>query len=184
MRHMLRLSAAACALVLGVAVLPAEDRKPGEDDKTPFTDQTFVAKAASDGLHEVELGKLAQSNGQSEDVKKFGERMVTDHTKSNMELKEIAKGAGIEVPSQIMPEHQKHIEQFSKLRGAAFDAQYGKHMVEDHQKAIALFERASREARNPELKGFATKSLPTLKEHLAMAQKLPGGQGGDRPNDK
>lgn len=181
MRHLIRLSVAACALVAGAATLSAVDPKPA-DDKGPLTDEMFVTKAASDGLHEVALGKLAKTNAQRDDVKTFGEKMVADHTKSNMELMEVAKGAGLNVPSQMLEEHQKHVEHFSKLRGEEFDREYAKHMVEDHQKAVSLFQRASRDVRNPDLKGFATKTLPVLKEHLAMAQKL---QGGDRqPSDK
>jgi putative membrane protein len=172
MRNVTRLFAAAGLLAASLTAAVADDKK----DAGPFNDQQFVIKVTSDGMHEVELGKLAQTNASSADVKKFGERMVKDHTKAGEELKAAAQAAGIGIPLQMLPEHQKHVEKFKTLHGAEFDKAYSAHMVKDHEKAVSLFEKASKSAENPKIKEFATKTLPTIKEHLQMAKKLDGGK--------
>ena len=77
---------------------------------------------------------------------------------------------------------RNEVEKLGKLQGDAFDREYVKTVgVKDHEKDIKAFEKASKDAKDPELKAWASKTLPTLKEHLAMARKLPeaGGKGGE-----
>ena len=173
-----RMFAVACALVLGVAVLPADDKaKPAADD-TPFTDSEFVAKAASCMMHQIELGRIAQQNAENADVKKFGERLVTDHTKAQKQLQDVAKAASIEVPAKMNEDDQKEVDRFGKLRGGEFDKAFVRHEVKDHEKGVAMLTRASKEAKDAGIKDFASKSLPTAKEHLEEARKLDKTLGG------
>lgn len=132
----------------------------------------FVEKAATSGMAEVELGRLALMKSRDENVREFAQRMVTDHTKANQELAAIAKTKGIEPPKSLDPEHQSHLKMLRDKNGEAFDAAYSEHMNMDHSKAIALFEGASKST-DGDLAGFAQKTLPTLKEHKQMAEKLP-----------
>lgn len=175
------------ALVLGCGVLfaagtRAEDPKPADkakddtkkDDKA-FSDAEFVKKAAVGGMHEVALGKLAASQGKSDEVKKFGQKMVDDHSKANEELKAAAKKANLEVPDKIDADHQKHIDTLKDMKGDEFDKAYVKHMLKDHEEDVAEFTKASKEAKDTNIKDFATKTLPTLKEHLDMVKKLDKG---------
>jgi putative membrane protein len=148
-----------------------EDRKPGAGSE-PFDDVTFVAKAASGGIHEVELGKLAATRAMREDVKKFAQKMVEDHTKANEELKKAAQAAGLRVPEKMNDENQKEFDHFKDYKGADFDKQYLKHMLEDHEKDVAEFTQASKEAKNPQVKAFAAKTLPVIQEHLELVKKL------------
>jgi putative membrane protein len=157
-----------CLFVVAIGAAWADDQKQNE----PFSDQIFVTKAASGGMAEVELGKIGQMKGTNPEVKTFSERLVTDHTKANDELKTAAREAGVEVPAKPDAEAQKHIDMFREYKGENFDRDFVKHMVSDHEKDVALFERAARECKNPKLKEFATRTLPTLKEHLAVAKKL------------
>ena len=180
MRSAMRVAAVAVAVALGVSAMPADDNNRADDKDQPFTDAGFVTKAASSGMHEVELGRIAQENAANGEIKKFGERMVTDHGKANKDLMDAAKKANIPVPDKMLDEHVKHIDRFKKLKGSEFDQAYIKHMVESHTKGSALFERASKEARDPGLKAFAAKTLPTIKEHLELAQKLEKTTGGGR----
>jgi putative membrane protein len=160
---------AAAALFVSVLSARADDKKPADQ---PFDDALFVKMAASDGLHEVELGKIGAAQAKSAEVKKFAETMVKDHTKANEELKTAAKAANLAVPEKIDAKHQKHIDTFKNYKGADFDTAYVKHMVEDHTEAVELFTRASKEAKNPQLKDFATKTLPVIQAHLEQAKKL------------
>jgi len=174
--------AAAVAVLAGPAV---GDDKPGDKPaKGPkgkvVNEANFVSMAASDGLHEVQLGKMAQSQAASDEVKKFGEKMVADHTKANEELTAAAKAAGIPVPKAMLPKHAKHVEMFKNKKGEEFDKAFMAHAVKDHEESVALFKGASENLRNPGLKEFATKTLPVLEEHLKMAKELHGKSGGGK----
>jgi len=141
------------------------------EDKA-FDDAEFVKKAASGGMAEVAMGQLGAKMGQSSGVKQFSETLIADHTKANQELMAAAKAAGLTVPPAIGAEEQKHIDMMKEHKGADFDKAFADHMIKDHEKDIAEFKRASTEAKDPNIKAFATKTLPTLQQHLEMAKKL------------
>jgi|SRR5436309_11668860 putative membrane protein len=138
----------------------------------PATDKKFIREAAEGGMAEVELGKLATEKASSEDVKKFGERMVNDHSKANDELKQIASSKGVDLPSDLSVKDKMLKERLSKLSGDSFDKAYMQNMVKDHRKDVAEFSKESRSASDPEVKQFAGKTLPTLKEHLQKAESI------------
>ena len=133
----------------------------------------FVSKAAQDGMTEVELGKIALGKTQNSEVRDFAQRMVADHGKANQELAAIAKTKGINAPKTLDAQHKDMVRKLESQSGAAFDVEYSRHMNMDHDKAIELFEAASKSS-DADLAGFAKKTLPTLKEHKEMASKLPG----------
>jgi len=160
---------AAAALLFGLAVARADDKK--SPDK-PFNDAEFVKMAASGGMLEVDLGKLASTKATSADVRKFGERMVKDHGAANEDLRKAAKTANIPVPDKLIDEHQKVLDRFKDYKGTNFDKDYMNQMLKDHEEDVAEFTRATKEAKNPAIKDFATRTLPTIKEHLDLAKKL------------
>lgn len=139
--------------------------------KKANADQPFVHKAAMGGMAEVELGNLAQQKAASDQVKQFASRMVQDHGKANEELKLIASSKGIDLPTALDKKHQGDVDKLAKLSGAQFDRAYMSHMVDDHKKDVADFKKASTSAKDSDVKGFASKTLPTLQEHLQLAQK-------------
>lgn len=142
------------------------------------SDQSFVMKAASGGMAEVMLGQLAQKNGSAPAVKEFGKKMETDHSKANDELKTIASKNSITLPSAPGPAEQATYNRLSKLSGAAFDKAYADDMVKDHQEDIAEFKKEASSGQNPDIKAFASKTLPTLEEHLKMAREMQKTAGG------
>lgn len=143
-----------------------------EAEDTPPAPAVFVQKAAQDGMTEVELGKIALDKSQNAEIRSFAQRMVADHGKANDELKSLAGSNGLDVPKKLDAEHQAIVNDMKSMEGAKFDSTYARHMNMDHTKAIALFEAESK-ADNKDLAGFADKTLPTLKEHKALAKKLP-----------
>jgi putative membrane protein len=140
--------------------------------KVVNNDKDFIMKAAEDGMLEVELGQLALKQASSEDVKAFARRMVDDHTKANQELTTLAGTKAVTPPSSLDAKHKQMMDKLSKLSGAEFDREYMKAMVKDHQKAVELFERQSKSGRDTELKAWADKTLPTLREHHQMARDV------------
>ena len=137
-------------------------------------DRKFMDKAAQGGMAEVEMGQLAEQNGQSAEVKAFGKRMVNDHTKANDQLKQLAEQKGVALPTGLDAKDQATKDRLSKLQGAAFDKAYMSDMVTDHKKDVAEFQRESKIAHDPELKNWAGQTLPTLQSHLQEAEKITG----------
>lgn len=162
--------------LLASAGLRADDKKDTAKGDKAFSDADFVKKAAIGGLHEVALGKIAAAQGKSDEVKKFGQKMVDDHSKANDDLKAAAKKAGLDVPDKIDDEHQKHIDKLKELKGEEFDKEYIKHMLKDHEEDVAEFTTASKEAKDAGLKEFATKTLPVIQGHLDMVKKMDKGK--------
>jgi putative membrane protein len=137
-------------------------------------DKAFVMKAAQGGMAEVELGRLAADKASSPDVKQFGQRMVDDHGKANDELKSLASGKNITLPTELDAKHKATEQRLSKLSGAAFDKAYMADMVADHNTDVAEFAREAKTAHDADLKSWAAKTLPTLQEHQRMAKDVAG----------
>jgi len=104
---------------------------------------------------------------------------VDDHSKANTELMTLASGKGITLPTALDEKHQKEVTKLSGMSGAEFDRAYAKMMLSDHNKDVSEFEKQSTRGSDPDLKAFATKTLPTLQEHLQMARALPGNERGN-----
>jgi putative membrane protein len=147
-------------------------------------DQTFVKKAAQGGMAEVELGKLATQKASSEDVKKFGQRMVDDHTKANDQLKQIAGNKGVTLPTDLNSKDQAMKERLSKLDGEKFDQAYMKNMVRDHTKDVSEFRKESTSGKDSDLKNFASQTLPTLEDHLKEAKNIAPKQDKQAMKEK
>ncbi len=141
-------------------------------------DKTFATKVAQDGMAEIELGKLAEQKGSHPQVKSFGERMQTDHAKANDELKTLASEKGVTLPASPNQQQEALKTKLDKLDGAAFDRAYADAMVQDHQKAVSEFEKESKSASDADVKAFAAKTLPTLREHLRLAREMKSAVSG------
>ncbi|HWC96351.1 MAG TPA: DUF4142 domain-containing protein [Candidatus Sulfopaludibacter sp.] len=132
---------------------------------------TFMNKAAQGGIAEVEMGRLAVQNGANEAVKNFGQRMIDDHSRANDELKQLAARKNVTLPTTPDAKEQAGIDRLGKAQGATFDREYMNMMVNDHKEDISEFEKAARTETDPDVKAFANKTLPTLREHLKLAQE-------------
>lgn len=135
-------------------------------------DRKFLNEAAASGLAEVKLGQLAVKQAANEDVKKFGQRMIDDHTRMNSDLTKLAQPKGVTPPTTLDKKHQEKIDKLSKRGGAEFDKAYVDEMVDEHQRDVDNFEKASKDAKDGDVKGFAARSLPMLREHLASAKDI------------
>jgi putative membrane protein len=149
----------------GTAAKSATSTKAGAT-----ADMAFAKEAAIGGMAEVDLGNLAKQNASSPDVKQFGDRMVTDHSKGNDELKQWASSHNVTLPTELDVKHKTIKDRLSKLNGDAFDKAYMKAMVSDHKEDVAKFRTESKSGKNADLKAWAGKTLPTLEDHLKMAE--------------
>jgi predicted outer membrane protein len=195
------------------------------------SDRRFVTEAAEAGQAEIAHSQLALQRATNEDVKRFAQRMVDDHTKTNQELMQLASSKGITLPQgtmgphsgqttgadttgtqtresgqsvtgrregqpqsgsqagsqtgqqgtsqtgtqttgqiQVQGKHRESMEKLSKLSGPEFDREYMRQQLKAHEKAISLFEREANSGKDPELKAFASNTLPALREHQQLAR--------------
>lgn len=138
-------------------------------------DYNFAVEAASGSRMEVQLGQYAVQNAGSAAVKQFGQMIVTDHTKADSMLTDIARVKGIVIPSAPGDDHQKHIDELTKKKGAEFDKAYIDMMVDDHEEDIKKFEDEAKNGKNEDIKAFANQNLPVLRKHLDAAKKIKDG---------
>ena len=147
---------------------PAPSAKPAASgsgkaaSKLSAADKNFMMNAAKGGMMEVEMGKMAAQNAQNADVKKFGNRMVTDHSKANSELMALAKEEGVSLPGAKSPGKWKS------------DKDYMDAMVKDHTGDLAEFQKEAKSGTDPDLKKFAEKYSKVVSAHLKMAQETQG----------
>jgi putative membrane protein len=135
-------------------------------------DRMFIEKAAEGGMAEVQLGQLATHKASSQSVKDFGQRMVTDHSQANDQLKNIASTQGVPVPTSLTAKDQALYDRLSGLSGTAFDRAYMQAMVRDHNTDVAEFQKESATGKDQAVQSFASTTLPTLEDHLHMAKKV------------
>lgn len=138
------------------------------------SDASFMKEAAHAGAAEIQASKLAQTKAKNADVKAFAAAMIADHTKVADELKALAATKKVKLPDEPSMKQKAEIKLIDAGDNDKFDERYARNFgVKAHEDTIKLFEEASREAKDPEVKAWAAKTLPGLKHHLEMAKALP-----------
>ena len=172
------LSLAAGIVFAATGLMAQQGSSPNKMHSGMRTGDTYFARtAATGGMEEVELGRLAVKNGQSDQVKQFGQRIIDDHSKAADELKTIAEKDNIILPTALDATQQAVVDRFSKMSGIAFDRAYMRDMVKDHEKDIADFQNEASMGSNMNLKNWASSTLPTLLDHLRMAKDANASLG-------
>jgi len=143
-------------------------------------EQVFVKEAVQSNLSELQLGELAAQRGESEEVRKFGEMLRTDHHAALQRTMNIAKSLKMEPPAEPTTEARGFYEGLSQLSGSQFDAAFVSHMIMAHEEAIAQYSRNA-SSDNDALAAMVADTLPKLKAHLAAAQALQRGSAAHPP---
>lgn len=143
------------------------------------SDRAFVAEAASAGLAEVEAGAYVAGKAADGSVKAFAQQMERDHASANDELQRIAGGKGIALPTAAQGDDKSQLDKLKNVPATRLDSEFVQSFgVDGHARAIKLFERQAQSGQDPELRAFAERTLPKLREHLGMAQQLQGKRAG------
>lgn len=175
----MRIPAHVLALTLALAAFPAAAQQAAKPEISR-QDRNFAEHAMAGGMMEVQLGKLADQRAQSEAVKTFGQRMVTDHSQANQKLSEIGGKLGLAAPAELPREQRRTVDKLAGLSGAEFDRAYMAAMIDDHKKDIGEFRKQADKGENPDLKSFAQQTAPILEQHLRLAEdtqsRLPAQQ--------
>ena len=141
-------------------------------------DRAFIDEQLEDGDREVRLGRLAEERAASADVRAFGRMMVEAHTVAGTELKRIAGRHGLthENGERAGATDDGLFDRLSQLEGAAFDRAYMDAMVDDHEDAVdALEDKAGDAGEHADVKAWASKTLPEVRQHLERARELRDG---------
>jgi putative membrane protein len=162
-------------LLAGPALAQSVGEKTGVNSALGISPTTadFVKEVAISDMFELESNKLAQDKGNALE-KKFASQMVTDHTKTSTELKGLVGSGKVkaELPNALDSSHQSKLDKLRGESGKDFSSDFDSMQVSAHKNAVSLFERYSKRGDNADLKNWAGKTLPALKHHLEMAQKL------------
>jgi putative membrane protein len=151
---------------------------PLNRDNTPATttpkvdDKKFAQEAQMGGLEQIQLAKLAQQKAASDSVKQYAQKMIDDHTKADDQLQQVASRENMTLPDRLNSKQQDMINKLSQLSGPAFDKAYVKDMVKDHKKDVSAYRAESQLGTNPNIKQFASQTLPVLQQHLDLAKNL------------
>ncbi len=155
---------AVCALALAGSALAASDRE-------------FLTKAMQGDNSEMRLGAMAERRAASPEVKDFGRMLNSDHAMAGKQAMALARRLRVPTTMAMAPEAREEAKKLRGLQGRDFDAEFVRYMVEDHRKDISDFERQAKDGHGP-TRGLAEQTLPTLRKHLEMAEKLQGqGRG-------
>lgn len=161
----------------------------GKAEKLARGDRKFIENAAGNGMFEVQVSQLAATKASASAVKNFAQMLVEHHSAANNELVQLANTYQVELPAAPPRALRNRIEKLGKKTGAEFDREFVREVgIDAHQKDIKLFQKASADLKDPQLKAWATKTLPTLQQHLAQAQQLAqagktGSDGTSRSGD-
>jgi putative membrane protein len=157
-----------------VTTTPATPAPPAQASVSQEA-REFVRKAAIGGLFEVQSSQLAVERATSPALQDTAKMLIRDHQQANDQLRSIATSKGISVPTTLDSEHQRMMDDLRNLQSDSFDKEFHRMQVDAHEKAIDLFEDAGENLKEPELKDFAQKTLPTLKAHLDELNANPVG---------
>jgi len=168
------LIAAACVLLTETAFAQSPGPATTGAAAAKVSTSDFVRKVAISDMFEIQSSQMALKKDPDSDTKPFAEKMVKDHEQTTKELKELVQTGKVkeQPPMALDDEHKRKLDDLAKLSGKDFDSTYDQMQKQAHQEAVALFEAYSQNGDNPDLKQWAAKTLPHLKEHLSMAEKL------------
>jgi putative membrane protein len=134
----------------------------------------FTRQATLGNMAEIAEGQMAVTKAASQDVKQFGQRMVDDHTANNQELQALAQQKGIDLPATLDQPHADEGKALNNLSGPAFDRAYIRDQIAGHLKMLGIMRTEIADARDPDLKAFAQKTVQAVQDHLQMARQIQG----------
>jgi len=164
---------------------PQQQSSPSLQDSGPnagdvgqvMQDKMFLRKAAEGGIAEVKLGQLAVQKGSSDDVKAFGQKMVDDHTKLNLEIAQVADSMGVMLPKSMNKEDQAEYDKLNALSGNDFDIEYLTFMVKDHHNDLHAFRMEAASPTDAALHNEVVKAQGVIHDHTVMVDKLARAKG-------
>ena len=162
-------------ILTAIALTAALSTSAFAQNKMDNDDISAMKQLAQANLSEIAAGKTAAEKAQSPDVKKFGQKMVDDHTKMLEDLRALAKKKSVALPQDANVKDMAQMKLMERKSGAEFDKDYMEHMVKDHEKDVKDTQNIAAKAKDPEFKAAVQKANAKIKEHLALAERISKG---------
>lgn len=150
----------------------AEEQNEENLDNKMEKDADFAVEAAEDGILEVRLAQLAETNATSSEVKTFAKNILADHNRANEELKALALQKNIALPATMGDRCQRKYDRIADKNGREFDESFSEYMVKDHKDAIDKYKKEAEKGNDPDLRDWASRKVASLEHHLTMAEDL------------
>jgi putative membrane protein len=144
----------------------------GDQSNLRAMDSDFLREAIVGNRTEIELGRVAVKQGQSDKVRDFGQHMIDDHVKMLEGTRSLARSKGMDVDDQLSFSGQNEVNRLNAMNGADFDRAYMRAMVLDHERDADAYDRASRTAEDSSVRSLAARDVSTIREHLRMARDI------------
>jgi putative membrane protein len=143
-----------------------------DEDKAPTTDQQFLLRALGVDNREIAFAEHALKRTRNEEVRKLVEDILTRHIKTRETLTDRAKELKVRLPDGLLKEERERLERLARLEGQEFDREYLRYLLDEHEKAIRLYEQWAKETADPVFRDLASRALLTVKDHLDQARRL------------
>lgn len=141
--------------------------------------EAFIQQAAASDMFELQSSRLAMERSQNQQLRDFAQEMAKDHAKTTSELRDLMQRQpalrGIRMPEGLDQQRQRWLDQLKNASGADFDALFSQQQMQAHLLAVDLFRNYSQAGDDPQLKQWASATLPTLQQHLQKVQALRSG---------
>ncbi len=140
-------------------------------------ERRFLKDAAAGGRFESEASRLALTKSHNAGVRNFAATLINHHTAASNELQYLLHVRGMAAP-MLANDQRKVLNRLAKLQGAKFDREFMEELgLKSQQDNVHMFERAALATRDPQLKAWIDKTLPTLRYHLTTVERLvPDGR--------
>jgi putative membrane protein len=146
--------------------------RDNDPEPNTLTSQEFMQRAAASDVFEIQTGQMATQEAQTQEVQQFGQQLVADHTQSSTMLRNLADQKNIALPDSMNQEQMVIRNNLRNQSGVAFDREFINAQVQAHEEAVDLYEQATREVTDQDVRGFAQQVLPKLQQHLDLARQL------------
>jgi len=132
-------------------------------------DQKFIDQAVSANLFEAKSAQLALQKSRSPQTRTYAQKLLDDHTTSDQRLGQLASTNGIQVPTGMGPEGERAYAAIDNTR-RIFDSEFFRQQALAHESAISVYQTEISSGYNNDVKQYAQETLPSLQDHLQMAQ--------------
>jgi predicted outer membrane protein len=150
---------------------------------TVRADSAFISEVDAGSVAEIRLAQLVDGRSKDSGIKRFAEKMTADHNQMRSEWAALASRNGLRLQTAMTPRHQEQLTRLDRLSGAEFDRAYMSTMVQNHQETVNLFRTRGRATQSEDVRQLVSRSLPSVEEHLRLAQetasRIGAGVAGD-----
>lgn len=139
-------------------------------DTLDSRDREFLTVIRFANLWEMPMGKLAAERGTTKEVKTAGSVMLTDHTRLNTVVEQLAKKYGVALPDQPKSSHQGWMNEISGKNGEDFDKTFATRLRGAHGSVFSTIAEVRAGTKNKAILDFATQANNIVLKHMTLLE--------------